>query len=184
MLDVSMAGAPSPEVTVSIAPPAGMIGLRGDLADERLRAVVAKVAGGVPDRLRIVGGLARGAAWMSPDELLLFVPPGEAGATLAQIAEALAGTHHLATDASDLRAVVRVEGLAREVLGKLTPADLHPDAFGPGDVRRSRLGQVAAAFWLEDGGAHVLCFRSVADYLLALLRQSAADGPVGFYGGR
>lgn len=170
-----------PDVTASMAPPAGMIGLRGDLGDERLRAAVAEVAGGVPERLRIVGGIARGAAWMSPDELLLFVPRSEAGAALARLSAALEGTHHLLTDVSDMRAAIRLIGPAREVLGKLTPADLHPDAFGPGDVRRSRLGQVAAAFWLEEGGAYAVCFRSVSDYLLALLRQSAADGPVGFF---
>lgn len=169
------------DAMVSMAGPAGMIGLRGDLADERLRAVVAEVAGGMPDRLGIVGGLARGAAWMSPDELLLFVAPGEVGPVLIRIGEALAGTHHLALDVSDLRVAIRLIGPARETLGKLSPADLSPGAFSPGVMRRSRLGQVAAAFWLEGEGAHVLCFRSVGLYLLALLRRSAADGPVGFH---
>lgn len=173
------------EARVSMAPPAGMVSLRGDLADGALRAAVTEICGGMPERLSLVGGIARGAAWMAPDELLLLVPPGEAGAAVARIGETLAGTHHLALDVSDLRAVVRIDGPdangAREVLGKLSPADLHPDSFGPGAFRRSRLGQVAAAFWIEGNGAYALCFRSVGDYLLALLRQSAADGPVGHY---
>lgn len=169
------------EARVTMAPPAGMVSLRGDLADEGLRAVVTELAGGVPERLRILGGIGRGAAWMSPDELLLFVPRGEAGAAVARIGAALAGTHHLALDVSDLRVAVRIEGPGREVLGKLAPADLHPDAFGEGSFRRSRLGQVAAAFWIEGGGAYALCFRSMGDDLLALLRQSAADGAVGHY---
>ena len=169
------------EVTVSA--PLGMIGLRGDLSDERLRAAVQEVAGvGVPDRLRIEGTSDRGAAWMSPDELLLFVARDEVGAAVARLSEALAGTHHLVTDVSDLRVCLQLDGVeAREVLAKLTPADLHPDPFGPGVIRRSRLGQVAAAFWLEGNGARVICFRSVGDYMLALLRQSAVDGAVGFY---
>jgi sarcosine oxidase subunit gamma len=169
------------EVTVSA--PLGMIGLRGDLSEERLRAAVQDVTGvGVPDRLRIEGTSERGAAWMSPDELLLFVPRDEVGAAVARLSEALAGTHHLVTDVSDLRVCLRLDGPeAREVLAKLTPADLHPEAFGPGVVRRSRLGQVAAAFWLEGEGARVICFRSVGDYMLALLRQSALDGAVGFF---
>ncbi len=170
------------EATVSLAAPPGMISLRGDIGDEALRSAVAAVAGGVPDRLAILGGVERGAAWMSPDELLLFVPRGEVAAALERLGERLAGTHHLLADVSDLRAVIRIDGPAREALGKLTPADLHPEAFGPGAFRRSRLGQVAAAFWLEGEGAYALCFRSVGDHLLALLRQSAADGPVGFYG--
>ncbi len=179
------------EATVALVPPVGMLSLRGDLRDEDLRAAVAEVlgpevAGHVPDRLAILGGIARGAAWMSPDELLLFVPRREATSTAAQLGERLAGTHHLLADVSDLRAVLRIGGptdaSVREVLAKLTPADLHPDAFGPGAFRRSRLGQVAAAFWMEGQGAYVLCFRSVGDYALALLRQSAADGPVGHFG--
>lgn len=169
------------EVTMSA--PLGMIGLRGDLGEERLRAAVSDLTGfPVPDRLRIEGTSERGVAWMSPDELLLFVPRDEVGAAVARLSEALAGTHHLVTDVSDLRACLRVEGAGgREVLAKLTPADLHPDAFGPGVIRRSRLGQVAAGFWIEGNGARVICFRSVADYTLALLRQSALDGAVGYY---
>ncbi|EYD77037.1 Sarcosine oxidase gamma subunit [Rubellimicrobium mesophilum DSM 19309] len=119
---------------------------------------------------------------MSPDELLLFVARDEVGAAVARLSEALAGTHHLVTDVSDLRVCLRLDGPeVREVLAKLTPADLHPDVFGPAMVRRSRLGQVAAAFWLEGEGARVVCFRSVGDYMLALLRQSAVDGAVGFF---
>ena len=33
----------------------------------------------------------------------------------------------------------------------------------------------------EGEGARVICFRSVGDYMLALLRQSALDGAVGFF---
>lgn len=167
----------------SLLPPLGMVSLRADLADPRVAAAVGSAAGvPVPGRLRIEGTGARGAAWMAPDELLLFVPRDEAPAALARLAADLADLHHLALDVSDLRAALLVPGPgARETLAKLTPADLHPDAFAPGAFRRSRLGQVAAAFWLEGDGARVLCFRSVADYALALLRQSARDGAVGFF---
>jgi sarcosine oxidase, subunit gamma len=169
------------EVTMSA--PLGMIGLRGDLEDERLRAAVSELTGfAVPGTLRIEGTSEGGVAWMSPDELLLFVPRDQVGAAVARLSEALAGVHHLVTDVSDLRVCLKIEGAnGREVLAKLSPADLHPDAFGPGVIRRSRLGQVAAGFWIEGEGARVICFRSVADYALALLRQSAMDGAVGYY---
>ncbi len=166
--------------TVTLAGQLGMIGLRGDLADERLRAAVTALTGAsFPDRLRIEGTSQRGVAWMSPDELLIFLPRDEVPAALARLGGELAGLHHLATDVSDLRVCVRIdESAAREVLAKLSPIDLHPEVFGPGAFRRSRLGQLAAAFWLEGEGARVICFRSVADYALALLRQSATDGAV------
>ena len=167
----------------SFAPLAGMVSLRGDLASGAVRAAVAAVAGEVPDTGRLTGTSERGVAWMSPDELLLLLPRDEVAGALASLSEALAGEHHLALDVSDLRAAIRLDGPGwREVLGKLTPADLHPDAFGSGVVRRSHLGQVAAAFWAEGEGARVLCFRSVADHALALLRRSAADGDVGYFG--
>lgn len=169
------------DVTLSGA--LGMVAVRGDLTDERLSAAARAVAGvPVPAPLRIEGSSARGAAWMAPDELLLFVPRDGVLAALSHLEEALAGTHHLALDVSDLRVCIQLDGpAAREVLSKLSPADLHPDAFGPGVFRRTHLGQVAAGIWLEGEGARVVCFRSVADYALALLRQSAADGAVGFF---
>lgn len=163
--------------------PLGQIALRGDLSSDALRAAVTDLTGRpVPEPLRIEGTSERGAAWMSPDELLLFLPREEVAPALASLGQALEGSHHLAMDVSDLRVCIALDGAgAREVLAKLSPADLHPDAFGPGAFRRTRLGQVAAGIWLEGPGARVVCFRSVADYALALLRQSAADGAVGYF---
>lgn len=163
--------------------PLGQIALRGDLSSDALRAAVTDLTGHpVPEPLRIEGTSERGAAWMSPDELLLFLPREEVAPALASLGRALEGSHHLAMDVSDLRVCIALDGAgAREVLAKLSPADLHPDAFGPGAFRRTRLGQVAAGIWLEGQGARVVCFRSVADYALALLRQSAADGAVGYF---
>ncbi|WP_210527466.1 sarcosine oxidase subunit gamma [Rubellimicrobium arenae] len=168
---------------VTMAEPLGMISLRGDHDGERLRSAVTSLTGtAFPERLRIEGTSERGLAWMSPDELLIFVPRQEAGAAVARLSGDLEGVHHLVADVSDMRVCLRIDGPgAREVLAKLTPADLHPEAFGPGVFRRSRLGQFAAGFWLEGQGARVICFRSVADYALALLRQSAADGAVGYF---
>ncbi|TNC63216.1 sarcosine oxidase subunit gamma [Rubellimicrobium roseum] len=170
-------------VEVTLSAPLGMISLRGDHGDAALREAVTAVTGtAFPERLRIEGTSERGAAWMSPDELLIFVPRDEAVAAVARLSEALAGVHHLVADVSDMRVCLRLDGPgAREVLAKLSPADLHPEAFGPGTFRRSRLGQLAAGFWLEGEGARVICFRSLADYALALLRQSGRDGAVGYY---
>jgi sarcosine oxidase subunit gamma len=163
--------------------PLGMLTLRGDLSDAAIRQAVQEVAGvAVPERLRIEGDSIRGAAWMAPDELLLFVPRAEGAEAQRRIAGALEGRHHLVADVSDLRVGLAIDGPeAREVLAKLSPADLHPDAFGPGAFRRTRFGQIAGACWWEGEGARVVCFRSVADYALALFRQSAADGAVGFF---
>ncbi|MEO9629184.1 MAG: sarcosine oxidase subunit gamma, partial [Sulfitobacter sp.] len=43
--------------------------------------------------------------------------------------------------------------------------------------RRTRMGQVPAAFWLrEDGVFEVICFRSVAQYMFDLLSVAAQPG--------
>jgi sarcosine oxidase subunit gamma len=67
-------------------------------------------------------------------------------------------------------------------MAKLAPADLNPDSFTLGDFRRTRLGQVAAAFWMRDEDTfEVICFRSVADYTFDLLAASAKAGAVGHF---
>ncbi len=166
-------------VTIRDAGLQGMVTLRGDLTDPKLKAVVKKVTGvPMPETRRAVVMQGQGAAWMSPDEVLLLVPYAQAGAVVATIETALAGSHFMAVNVSDARAFLTVSGsYAADVMAKNAPVDF--DTFGPGDFRRSRLGQVAAAFWMDDAQTyHVICFRSVADYVFDLLRISAEAGPV------
>lgn len=162
----------------------GMITLRGDLADGALRAVCQQITSAdFPARGKIISQGAAAIGWMSPDEVLLMLPYDGVSAALAQIEAALAGQHFLAVDVSDARALIHLEGAgAREILAKLSPADLRPDRFGAGDLRRSHLGQVAAAFWmLDEQRFAVICFRSVADYMFDLLDVSARAGRVGHF---
>jgi len=163
----------------------GMITLRGDLASAKIKAAVKAATGtAIPEQRQIVGGIEGGAAWMSPDELLLLVPYAEVEARLEKAKEKLDGAHALVANVSDARAFIRVSGAAaREVMGKLAPVDFSSDAFGPGEFRRSRLAQVAGAFWLDsEESFSIICFRSAADYVFSLL--SAAANPragVGIY---
>lgn len=157
----------------------GMITLRGDLADAGLaKAVKAAVGQDIPAPLRAEVVDGKGVCWMSPDELLLLCDYAEVEAKLAELNAALAGSHYQAVNVSDARAVFQISGgSAREVLAKLSPADLSPEAFGPGTFRRSRLAQVAGAFWIDDAGAaHVICFRSVGQYVFDLLKVAAQPG--------
>jgi sarcosine oxidase, subunit gamma len=165
--------------------PMGMIALRGDLADPAMaKAVKAAVGLALPGVRALVTGGDRSAGWMSPDELLLLMPYAEVQKTITALDKALKGKHYLAVDVSDSRAVFRLRGAsARDVLAKLTPTDLSPEAFTPGMLRRSRAAQVAAAFWISGADEFTLvCFRSVADYVFGLLQMSVAPGgEVGLY---
>lgn len=164
--------------TVSEAGRIGMVTLRGDLADAGFAKAVKQVTGlDLPERREIVGDGPR-LAWMSPDELLLFCAADDAPGQAAALTEALAGQHALAVDVSDARAVFRVEGAAcREVIAKLSPAAVAPGAFGPGEMRRTRLAQVPAAFHMPDETTfEVIAFRSVARYVFDLLSNAARPG--------
>ena len=156
--------------------PLGMITLRAkpDVAG-LAEAIKAAVGTPVPARREIEVAGERAAGWMGPDEYLLILPYGETAAALAAIAAALAGQHHLAVAVSDARAVFRVEGAkADQVLAKLSPVDF--GTLAPKELRRSRAAQVAAAFWKEGDGFTVVCFRSVAGYMMGLLTHSAMPG--------
>ena len=161
--------------TIRETGPVGMVILRAKGLKTLDKAVKAAVGTKVPAQCRIEIAGDRACGWMSPDEYLLILPRAEVPKALAALAKALGGEHHLAADVSDARAVFRVEGAAAaDVLRKLTPADL--DRIAPGELRRSRMAQVAAAFWQQDDGYTLVCFRSVARYMLDLLSHSARPG--------
>lgn len=171
--------------TVTEAGLRGMITLRGDLGAKPVAAAVKAATGlDVPGQRGVVLKGDMGVAWMSPDELLIMVPYAQAAETVAKMTEAFGDAFALAVDVSDARAVFRVEGPgAREVLAKLAPVDLSPAAFTPGMIRRSRLAQVPAAFWmLGDEAFELVCFRSVAQYTFDVLKGAAAPGgEVGYF---
>lgn len=150
----------------------GQITLRGDLTSP---AFAEALSVPIPEPRRITTGDVR-LAWMSPDELLAFCPRDRVQALVADVSRALEGQHHLACDVSDARAVFRLSGAeprVRETLAKLSPADFRPDRLPRGEVRRTRLAQVPAALWFDEGSATVICFRSVATYVEDILRTSA-----------
>lgn len=157
----------------------GMITLRGDLSSAKLKKAVKEACGvEMPGQRGIAFAGESGAAWMSPDEALLMVPYASVDDALAKIEAALKGEHFLAVNVSDARAVFQLQGAAvREVIAKLCPVDMAPEAFGPGMIRRTRMAQIPAAFWMvDDETIRVVCFRSVAEYAFNLLKDAAERG--------
>lgn len=157
----------------------GMITLRGDLSDAKLRKAIEAVAGckmpGI-GACNFKGEMALG--WMSPDELLLMLPYPKAEATAAKMAKTLAKSHALVANVSDARAVFHIHGSrVRETIAKLAPVDTSPERFQPGQIRRTRLAQVPAAFWMRNPETlELICFRSVAGYVFDLLSNAAQSG--------
>jgi sarcosine oxidase subunit gamma len=155
----------------------GMITLRGDLASQPLAKAVKQVTGcPIPGQRSIVTRGENAAAWMSPDELLLLVPYVDVAAIATRLAAALADEHALVANVSDARALFRISGAkADQVLMKLCPVDFA--TLPEGEIRRSRAAQVAAAFWRSaPDELSLICFRSVAAYVMGLLAVSARSG--------
>ena len=146
----------------------GMITLRADLKNKKLPAAVKAATGtALPKQNGIAMGKKGAAAWMSPDELLLLCDYVQVDAQVTKLEKALKGTHFMAVNVSDARQIFHLKGKAiRDILAKGTPADLRPSALPVGEMRRSRLGQIAVAFWfVSEEEAYLICFRSVANYV-------------------
>lgn len=160
--------------------PLGMISVRGDLADAAVRDSVRDAAGlPAPERRRVVAEGERRLCWMAPDELLFVTAADEAGDARQRLGESLGGRRAFVLDMSHARALFRLTGAgARETLAKGAPVDLSPAAFGPGDLRRTHMGPLAAMFWMIGAAPDVfeiVCFRSTAAYLFDWLCTAAAE---------
>lgn len=162
--------------TVEEAGLRGMITLRGNLSSAPVRKAVKDVTGAeVPGTRAETAGEGGTVLWMSPDELLILTARERAAEVAAGLEKALRGKHALVVDVSDARQVFRVTGpAADEVMAKLSPVDF--PRFPEGEVRRTRLAQVPAAFWRVDGGFELVVFRSVARYAFDLLATAAREG--------
>lgn len=162
----------------------GMITVRGNLGSTKLKNAVTGLSGtDFPKQGQVSAVGERGLAWMSPDELLLLVPHGEAQNAVDTIGAAMKGQHHMAVNVSDARVLLEARGPgAREVIARLCPVDMHPDQFRPGMFRRTRMAQVPAAVWMPDEDCvRVICFRSVADYAFGLMSNAAKSPAVGVF---
>ena len=162
---------------VELLPVRGMIMLRGSLNRNEFAGAVTKAFGtAVPKSGRIVRNMDRELAWMSPDELLGFLPIDGLTDTVAALDDSLAGQRCLVADVSSLRSEFEIEGAVRDILAKGTPADMSPEAFSVGQFRRSRIGQLQAAFWLTgDSSARVICRRSESEHMQDWLTAASSE---------
>lgn len=165
-------------VLLEEAPPLGLILLRAEAA---LAGGMLAPLGLTPPPPRALQGGAAGwqVGWLGPDEFLLIGPLGQVREAMAKLRAEAGDAFHLLADLSAARVALRLQGAgAREVIAKACPVDLAPEAFGPGEIRRSHAGQVGVTFWLEAPGdcVFLLAARSVAGYLFELLATLSRPG--------
>lgn len=165
-------------VRVAETGPHGMLTLRGLLSDPAIGDAIRAATGlAVPAPRGVVAGDGTTLLWMGPDEAMILTPRADLARVQGALTDALGKAHALVADVSDARATFRLTGEdahLREVLARLAPVDM--DRFPVGEVRRTRLTQIAAALWMpEPGVLNLICFRSVAQYAFDLLAQAAAS---------
>ena len=158
----------------------GMIDVRGSTADRKFLAAAKQVIGfdlpKVPRSSATFGDIK--ALWLSPDQWLILCARDKAPALAAELQSALAITHALAVDVSDLRTIIRIEGESvREVMMKSGSLDFTDEEFAPGYVRRMRFAEIAALFNIvEPNMIDLYVFRSYAHYALDYLTKAARRG--------
>ncbi|MEO1563804.1 MAG: sarcosine oxidase subunit gamma family protein [Pseudomonadota bacterium] len=151
----------------------GMITLKGDLTSEPMsKAVKSAVGLAMPASGECKTGAKGAVAWMAKDELMLFCDYADADKMVEKLEKALKGEHFLAVNVSDARALFKIEGdHILDILAKGTPTPL--DGVVAGQFRRSRIGQIAAAFWMVSySEAYIVCFRSVGEHMFAWLKTA------------
>ncbi len=144
----------------------GIVSLALPLGGEDAAAAAIQAAFGI--KMPPVGKAAAdsdGTYWllrMGSDQLFVIFPHAGAGAEKA-VAQKLAGTVY-STDQSDNWVAMELSGpRARQVLERICPIDLHPQAFAEGDVARTTM---------EHLGSIIL--RTGADEFLLLSASSSA----------
>lgn len=170
-------------VRIREVPFLSMVGLRaapGSSSAERLAdhlgAQLPTICGAV------TAGDGCSVLWLSPDEYLVVFgssapsseTPGQYGKGLA---EALRGHPGSAIDLSANRTTFELSGpMARDVLEKGCPLDLHPRAFERGTAFVTTIGSVPVILWkLEEERYWVLARASFADFLGRWLLDAVAE---------
>lgn len=160
----------------------GMIDLRGSTTDRKFMAAAKEVLGvELPKSPRTSSGWGDvRVLWLSVDQWLVLTAADKAGDLTATLRKTLNGIHSMATNVSDMRAVIRVEGASARVgLLKGCSLDLLNGEYQSGSVRRMRFAEIAALLHVvEDDVFDIYVFRSYADYawnfLMATCRDAAA----------
>jgi sarcosine oxidase subunit gamma len=126
-----------------------------------------------------LGDDARGALWLGPDEWLLVGLPGTAAATIAELEDAFASTHHSVVDVSANRALFELRGADRlALLASGCGLDLdRAGGWAPGRCAQTLFARAPVLLQEREDATRVFVRPSLADYtvdrLLAALGGSA-----------
>ena len=152
-----------------------------DLSNNKLQKVIGTV---IPTTNEILFLKDSSLAWMSTDELW-FLANIE---TKDKIFKKLFKNHPtveniMPIDISASRTFFSLNGKQwRNIIAKGSPSDVSKNVLKPGNIRRTRLGLVAVAFFCVDRETAILiCNRSVKDYVFDWFEAASKDGSIPNY---
>lgn len=126
------------------------------------------------------GTVARGRVevlCVGPTDWLVLVPDPNAIPVLQALGDAFGGSSYRATDVSSALARIRVEGPhARALLAKGCSLDLHPVAFTPDRLARTRFaGMPVVIRCTKPSSFECIVSLSYCDYLISWLTDAATE---------
>jgi sarcosine oxidase, subunit gamma len=154
-----------------------MVGLRVLPQSAAASRLEARLGAALPSRCGAVGvGEGVSVLWLSPDEFLA-VSEGPQPGLVAALAGELEGEPGSVVDLSANRTTFELVGpMAREVLEKGCPFDLHPRVFTARTAFVTTIGHVPAIVWKTDEQVYrVLPRASFADFLGRWLLDAMAE---------
>jgi sarcosine oxidase subunit gamma len=126
---------------------------------------------GFPAAPNAVGGdVARGVLWLGPDEWLVVGLPGTAGATIAELEDAIGAEHCSVVDVSANRVVLEMSGDDRhELLSTVCSLDLDARSWRPMTCAQTLLGRAQVILQELPGATRIFVRPSFAGYVADLL---------------
>ncbi|MGC2853986.1 sarcosine oxidase subunit gamma [Novispirillum sp. DQ9] len=134
----------------------GVLSLRGDAGQGEFATVVERAIGVAPvaEPGRVLTAEGCHLLCLEHDAWLAVLPSGREETALRLLDQALEGLPTAAVDLSDAHVVLDLSGpLARPVLSKGCPLDLHARALPPGRCARSALAGLGVIVQALEGGA-------------------------------
>ena len=122
------------------------------------------------------GDMTRGVLWLGPDEWLVVSGPGTGTVDVAELEEALRGTHHSVVDVSASRTVLELRGTDHlELLATGCSLDLDPrGGWVSGRCAQTLFGRSQVLLQELDGATRVFIRTSFAHATLDRLLAAAA----------
>lgn len=166
-------------VSLTELPLCGKVTLRGELADTAFVAACEQVLGVAPQAtLAPPQSCTAGTLyWIGPNEWQLFCDLDKTAQIVADLEGTRSEAHLSAVDVTDYYVVLRLEGeLARSVLSRGTPMDMHTQAFLAGDARATRFSKCSVLLHSHSDTCFDVQVRwSHAEYLWQFIAQAASQ---------